>query len=51
MVVKPTSWLRFFVGAVMSLAVGLDRANGLTISGAVLTGVDIAIDFSGLSLW
>ena len=32
---------RFFVGA----------AIGLAISGAILTGMDIAIGFSGLSLW
>ena len=59
----PTSRPRFFVraavdpagwpclGAVVGLAVGLDEADGLAIGGAILTGVDITIGFSELSLW
>ena len=33
------------------LAISLGRAEGLAISGAVLTGADIAIGFFRLSLW
>ena len=51
MVVEPTSRPRFFVGAVVGLAVGLSGADGLAIGGAVLTEADIAVGFSGLSLW
>ena len=39
---------RFFVGAAVSLAIG--GAVGLAIGGAVLTGTDVAIGFSRLSL-
>ena len=39
----------FFVGAAVSFAI--NRAVGLAIDGAVSTGTDIAISFSGLSLW
>ena len=35
----------------VSLAVGLNEADGLTISRTVLTGADVAVDFFGLSLW
>ena len=63
MVVEPTDWLRFFVragvgpagrprffvGAIMGLAI--NRAVGLAIGGAVSTGADVAVGFSGLSLW
>ena len=57
--VDPIGWPRFFVvdtagrprfGAVVGLAVGLGGADGLAIGGAVLTGADVAIGFSGLSL-
>ena len=34
----------------VGLAVGLDRAEGLAIGGAILTGADVAVGFSGLSL-
>ena len=57
-VMDPIGWPRFFVWAVMDLAsrpcflaVGLGGADGLAIGGAVLTGSDIAVGFSGLSLW
>ena len=55
MVVDPIGRPRF--GAVVDLAsrprflaVGLGGADGLAIGGAVLTGSDVAIGFSGLSL-
>ena len=38
-------WPGFFVGAIVGLTVGL--ATG----GAVSTGADVAVGFSGLSLW
>ena len=41
----------FFDGAVVGLAVGLVGADGLAIGRAVLTGADVAVGFSGLSLW
>ena len=57
-VVDPTGRPRFFVKAAVDpagrlcfLAVGLDGADGLAIGGAVLMGVDVAVGFSGLSLW
>ena len=40
---------RFFVGAAVGLVIG--GAVGLAIGGAVLTGTDVAVGFSGLSLW
>ena len=40
---------RFFVGAVVGLAIG--GVVGLAIGEVVLTGTDIAVGFSGLSLW
>ena len=39
----------FFVGAAVGL--GISGAVGLAIDGAVLTGTDVAVGFSGLSLW
>ena len=39
----------FFVGAAVGLVIG--RTMDLAIGGAVLTGTDIAVGFSGLSLW
>ena len=42
------SWPRFFVGAIVGLGIG--RAVGLAIGEAVLTGIDVAVGFSGLSL-
>ena len=50
---SPASWPRFhFTGmSMMGIAIGLGRANGLTIGGAISTGADVAMDFSGLSLW
>ena len=36
---------------VVDLAVGLGGAEGLAIGGAILTGEDVAVSFSGLSLW
>ena len=48
--VDPTGRPRFFVGAVVGLAIGLGRADGLAIGGAVLTGLDVAVGFSGLFL-
>ena len=62
-VVDPTGWPRFFVGAsidpagrprfgaVVDLAVGLDVADGLAIGGAILTGREVAVSFFRLSLW
>ena len=42
----------YFIGmSVVGLIVGLKRAKGLAIGGAVLTGANVAIGFSGLSLW
>ena len=38
-------------GAVVGLAVGLDGADGLAIGGTVLTESNVAVGFSGLSLW
>ena len=35
------SWPRFFVGAAIGLAIG----------GAILTGREVVVGFSGLSLW
>ena len=35
----------------MDLAVGLGGAESLAIDGAVSTGADVAVGFSGLSLW
>ena len=35
----------------MGLAVGLGRVDGLAIGGAVLTEREVAVGFSGLSLW
>ena len=40
---------RFFVGAAMGLAIS--EAMGLAIGGAVSMGTDVAVGFSGLSLW
>ena len=54
MVMDPTSWPRFFVGAAMGLAGQLYFVGafvGLAIDGAVLTGSKVAVGFSGLSLW
>ena len=60
--VDPTGWPRFFVGAavdsagrprygaVIGLAVGLGGVDGLAIGGAVSTGSDVTVGFSGLSL-
>ena len=44
-----TGWPHFFVGAAISFAIG--EAVGLAIGGAILTKMDIAIGFSGLSFW
>ena len=46
--VDPADWPHF--GAVVGMAVGLGGADGLAIGGAVLTGADVAVGFSGLSL-
>ena len=46
--VDPASRPRF--GAVVGLAIGLGGADGLAIGRAVLTGADVAVGFSGLSL-
>ena len=40
---------RFFVGVAMGLAIG--ETMNLAISKAVLLGKNVAISFSGLSLW
>ena len=51
--VDPTSRPRFhFIGmsVVVDLAVGLGGVEGLAIGGAVLTGADITVGFSELSL-
>ena len=42
------NWPRFFVRAAVGLAI--DRAVGLAIGEAVLTKIDVAVGFSGLSL-
>ena len=39
----------FFVGAAVGLGIG--GAVGLVVDGAVSTGTDVAVGFSGLSLW
>ena len=61
-VVDPTSWPRFFIGAavdpagrpcfraVVGLTIGLCGADGLAIDGAILMGADVAVGFSRLSL-
>ena len=56
--VDPIDWPRFFVGTAVDpagrprfLAVGLGGADGLAIGGAISTGSDVAVGFSGLSLW
>ena len=53
MVVVLADWPRFrFIGmSVVGLAIGLSKAEGLAISGAILTEADITVSFSGLSLW
>ena len=48
-VVDTGGWPRF--GAIVGLAVDLGRADGLAIDGAVSTELDVAVGFSGLSLW
>ena len=45
MIVDLVGWSRFFLGVAMSLAVSL------AIGRAVLTGADVIVGFSGLSLW
>ena len=54
-VVDPIGRPRFFAvdpaGRPRFLAVGLGGADGLAIGGAVSTGADVAVGFSGLSLW
>ena len=47
-VVDLADWPHFFDEAAVGFAIG--RAIGLAISGAVLTGTNIAIGFSRLSL-
>ena len=49
MVVDPIG--RPCFGAVVGLTIGLGGADGLAIGGAVSTGSDVAVGFSGLSLW
>ena len=49
MVVVLASRLRFFVGAAVGLTIG--GVVGLANGGAILTKTDIAVGFSGLSLW
>ena len=52
--IDPTGRPHFrFIGmsVVMDLAVGLGGAEGLAIGGAVSTGVDVAVGFSGLFMW
>ena len=44
MVVELVDWLQFFVGAVVDLTICL------AISGAVLTGADMSVDFFELFL-
>ena len=53
MIVNLVGQPRFhFIGIfVVGLAVGLGKAEGLAIGAAVSTGVDVAVGFSGLSLW
>ena len=59
-VVDPIGRPRFFAmdpagrprfGAVVGFAIGLSGADGLAIGGAVSTGADVTVGFSGLSLW
>ena len=51
--VDPASRPHFcFIGmSVVGLAVGLGGVEGLAIGRAVLTGADVAVGFSELSLW
>ena len=44
-----TSQSHFFIRAAVGLVIG--GAVGLAIGGAVSTGTDVAVGFSGLSLW
>ena len=49
-----TSWPRFFVGAVIgpiSWPLFVGTFVGLAIGRAILTGREVAVGFSGLSLW
>ena len=36
---------------IVDLAVGLDKAEGLAIDGAISIGTDVAVGFFGLFLW
>ena len=45
------SRFRFIRIFIIGLAISLSRAEGLAICGVVLTGADVAVGFSGLSLW
>ena len=49
MVVILAGQSHFFVEAAVGLAIG--GTVGLAIGGAVLTEMDVAVGFSGLSLW
>ena len=44
-------YFRFIGIFVVGLVIGLNRADGLAIDGAVLIGADVAVGFFGLSLW
>ena len=48
-VVDPAGRPLFFVRAAVGLALG--EVVGLAIGGAVLTGADVTVGFSGLFLW
>ena len=39
------------MSVVVDLAVGLGKAQGLAIGGAILTGANVAVGFSGVFLW
>ena len=49
-VVDPRSWPRFRFIGMFAVGLGISWAVGLAIRGAILTGADIDVGFSGLSL-
>ena len=44
-------WPRFRFIGMSVVGVGLGEAKGLAISGAISTRADVAVSFSGLSMW
>ena len=50
-VVDPRGWPCFHFIGMFTMGLGIGRAKGLAIGGAILMGADIAISFFRLSLW